>query len=76
MCFIRSTHKYFGTSQKYLHEELRCRLNSGDVSYHSVQNIFSLRLLTSKRLKMYETIILPVSFLGGGGGVKLGVLKK
>jgi hypothetical protein len=42
-------------------EEIKSRLNSGNVCYHSVQSILSSRLLSRNvKFKIYKTIILPV----------------
>jgi hypothetical protein len=46
--------KYFGSTvanQNLIQEEIKRRLNSGNVCYHSVQNLLSSRLL-SKHLKI------------------------
>jgi len=46
--------KYLGTSstnQNYIAEEIKSRLRSGNVCYHSVQNLLSSRLLY-KNLKI------------------------
>jgi hypothetical protein len=48
-----SQFKYLGTtvtSQNFIQEEIKRRLNSGNACYHSVQNLLSSRLL-SKKLK-------------------------
>jgi len=60
--------KYFGTTltnQKDIHDEIKRRLNSGNASYHSVQNLWSSHLI-SKRLKtkIYKPVILPVVLYG------------
>ena len=51
------------TNQNYIAEEIKSRLRSGNVCYHSVQNLLSSRLL-SKNLKIYRTIILLVVLYG------------
>jgi hypothetical protein len=53
------------TNQNLILEEIKGRLNSGNVCYHSVQNLLSSRLL-SKILKIIicKTIILPVVLYG------------
>jgi hypothetical protein len=41
--------KHFGmtvTYQNCIHEEIKSALNSGNASYHSVQNLLSCRLLS------------------------------
>jgi len=65
--FERVEHfKYLGTSQtnqNSIHEEIKCRLQSGNACYYSVQNLLSFSLL-SKNIKVetYRTIILPFVF--------------
>jgi hypothetical protein len=55
-----SQFKYLG-----IQEEVKRRLNSGNVCYHSVQNLLSSRLLSkSLKIRMYTTIILPVILYG------------
>ena len=53
------------TNQNSIQEEIKSRLNSWNVSYHSLQNLLSSSLL-SKNLKIniYRTIILPVVLYG------------
>jgi hypothetical protein len=54
------------TNQNLIKEEIKIRLNSGNVSYRAVQNLLSSRLL-SKNLKigMPKTIVvLPVVLYG------------
>jgi hypothetical protein len=34
------------TNQNDIHDEIKSRLNSGNACYHSVQNIFSSRLMS------------------------------
>ena len=60
--------KYLGTTltnQNSLQEEIRSRLNSGNVCYHSVQNLLSSSF-QSKNLKIniYKNTILPVVLNG------------
>jgi hypothetical protein len=60
--------KYLGktvTNQNLIPKETERRFNSGNVCYHSVQNLLSSRLL-SKNLKIrtYKTIILLVVLYG------------
>jgi hypothetical protein len=52
-----SQFKYLGTTltnQNLIQEEIKRRLNSGNVCYHSVQNLLSSRLL-SKNVKLEYT---------------------
>jgi hypothetical protein len=63
-----SQFKYLGTTvtnQNLTEEEIKGRSNSGNARYHSVQNVWSFRLL-SKNVKdrIYETIILSVVLYG------------
>jgi hypothetical protein len=53
------------TNQNVIQEEMKRRLNSGNASYHSVQNLFSSRL-RSKNIKIgiYKSIILSVVLYG------------
>ena len=56
--------KYLGTTlahQNSIPEEIKSRLRLGNACYRSAQNLLSSRLL-SKNLKIYRTIILPVSY--------------
>ena len=60
--------KYFGTTltnQNSIAEEIKSKLKSGNVCYHSVPNLLSSRLL-SKNLKImiYRSIILPIVLYG------------
>jgi hypothetical protein len=42
-------------------EEIKRRLNSGNVCYHSSQNLLSSLLLSKNiKIRMYKTVILPV----------------
>ena len=60
--------KYFGTTitnQNSIQEEIKISLNSGNVCYHSVQNLMSSSLLSrNTKIKIYRTIILPVVLYG------------
>jgi hypothetical protein len=60
--------KYLGTTlmnRNSIHEEATSRLKSGNVCYHSVQNLFSSRLLSKNtKISVYRTIILPVVLYG------------
>jgi hypothetical protein len=54
------------TSQNLIQEEINGRLNSGNVCYHSVQNLLSSRLLLKNvKVRIYTIIILPVVLYGG-----------
>jgi hypothetical protein len=59
---------YLGTTltdQNYIHEEIKNRLNSGNTCYHSVQSLFSSRLLSKNvNVKIYKTLIHPQISLG------------
>jgi hypothetical protein len=59
---------YLGTTltdQNYIHEEIKSRLNSGNTCYHSVQSLFSSRLLSrNANVKIYKTLIHPQISLG------------
>jgi hypothetical protein len=61
--------KYFGTilaNKNNIHDEIKGRLNWGNVRYYSVQNLLSSRLISKKlKIKIYKTIILPVVLYGG-----------
>jgi hypothetical protein len=60
--------KYFGTTvtnQNLIQEEIKRRLNFGNVCYHSVQNFLSPRLLSKNAsIRICKTIILPVVVYG------------
>jgi hypothetical protein len=60
--------EYFGTTLTYqncMHEEIKCRLNSGNACCHSVQSLLSSRLLSRKlKVKIYKTVIVPVVLYG------------
>jgi hypothetical protein len=48
------------TNQNLIQEEIKRRLNSGNVCYHSVQNLSSSHLLSERiEIIIYKTIILP-----------------
>jgi len=49
------------TDQNSIQKEIKSRLKSGNVSFHSVQNRLSSRLLSKNiKIKIYRSIILPV----------------
>jgi len=60
--------KYLGTiltDQNSNGEQIRSRFKSGNVCYHSVQNLLSSSLLTKNlKIKIYRTIILSVVVYG------------
>jgi len=60
--------KYLGTiltDQNSIQEEIKSRMKSGNVCYHSVQNILSSSLLSKNiKIKIYRTIILTVDSYG------------
>jgi hypothetical protein len=60
--------KYLGatlTNQNSIQEEIKSRLKSGNVCYHSVQNILSSKLLSKNtKIRVYRNIILPVVLYG------------
>jgi hypothetical protein len=57
--------KYLGTTLYFMHEENKSRLNSENSCCHSVQNLLYSRLLSRNvKVKIHETIILPVVLYG------------
>jgi hypothetical protein len=53
------------TNQNLIQEEIKRRLNCGNICYHSVQNLLSSRLLLKNvKLKIYKNIILPLVLYG------------
>jgi len=60
--------KYLGTTltnQNSIQEEIKSRLKSGNVCYHSEQNRLSSSLLSnSLKIKIYRAIILPLVLYG------------
>jgi hypothetical protein len=52
-------------NQNLIQEEINRRLNLGNTSYHSVQNLLSSHLLSKNiKIRIYKTIILPVILYG------------
>jgi len=60
--------KYLGTTltnQNSVQEEIKSRLKSRNVCYHSVQNLLpSSLLIKNLKIKLYRTIILSVVLYG------------
>jgi hypothetical protein len=59
--------RYLGMTvrnQNLIQQEFRSRLNSGNVCYHSVQNLLSSHPLSKNIIKIYKTIILCVVLYG------------
>jgi hypothetical protein len=60
--------KYLGmtvTNQNLIQEEIKRRLNSGNVYYYFVQDLWSSYLLSKNlKIRIYKTIILPVVLYG------------
>jgi hypothetical protein len=53
------------TNQNLIQDKIKRRLNSGNACYHSIQNLLSSRLLSKYlKIRIYETIILPVCLYG------------
>jgi sorting nexin-29 len=48
------------TNKNDIHDEIKSRLNSGNVSYHSVKNLSSRLTSKNLKIKIYKTVILPV----------------
>jgi hypothetical protein len=52
-------------TQNLNQKEIKRRSNSGNVRYHSVQNLLSYHLLSENiKIRIYKTIILPVVLYG------------
>jgi hypothetical protein len=48
-----------------IHEEIESRLKSGNVCYHSLQNLLSASLLSKNtKIRVYRTVVLPVVSYG------------
>jgi hypothetical protein len=53
------------THENDIHDEIKCRLNSGNACYYSVQNLLSSRLISEKlKIKIHKTVILSVVLYG------------
>jgi len=53
------------TNWNCIHEEIKSKLNLENAYYHFVQNLLSSHLLSKNlKIKIYETIILPVVLCG------------
>jgi hypothetical protein len=53
------------TNKNDIHDEIKGRLNSGNVCNHSVQNLLSSRLISKNlKIKIYKTVIVPVVLYG------------
>jgi reverse gyrase len=53
------------TDQNLIQEEIKGRLNSGNASYHSVQNLLSLHLLSKNaKIRKCKILILPAVWYG------------
>jgi hypothetical protein len=53
------------TDQNYIHDEVKGKLNSGNVCYYSVQNLLpSLLISKNLKIKIYKTVIFPVVLYG------------
>jgi hypothetical protein len=53
------------TNPNLIQEKIKKKLNFGNVCYHSVQNLLPSQLLSKNiKIRIYETIILPVALYG------------
>jgi hypothetical protein len=53
------------TNQNLIQEEIKSRLSSGNVCYHSVQDLLPSGLLSKNvKMRIYKTIFLPVVLYG------------
>jgi hypothetical protein len=54
-----------GTNRNLIHEEIKRRLNSSNVCYHSAHSLLSSRLLSRNiKIRIHKTISLPVVLYG------------
>jgi len=52
--------KLLVANQNSIHEEIKCRLLSGNACYYLVQNLLSSSLLSKNiKVELYRTVILP-----------------
>ena len=52
-------------NENSIHEEIKCRLQSENACYHSVQNLLSFSLMSKNiKVKIYRTVILPFVLYG------------
>jgi hypothetical protein len=59
--------KYLGTTltnKNSIQEEIKSRMNSGNVCYHSVLNLSSSLLSKNLKIKIYRTTVLPLVLYG------------
>jgi len=53
------------TNQNSIHEDIKSKMKSGNVCYHSVQNVLSSSLLSKNvKSKIYRAVIFPVLVYG------------
>jgi hypothetical protein len=53
------------TNQNCIYEEIKSRLNSGNVCYNAIRNLLSFRLISiNVKFKLYKTITLPFVLYG------------
>jgi hypothetical protein len=53
------------TNKNDIHDEIKRRLNSGNICYYSVQNLLSSHLIQKNlKIKINKTVILPVVLYG------------
>ena len=68
LCEKVKTYNYLGsllTNKNSIHEEIKCRLKTGNSCHYLVQTVSSSWLLSKNlKIKIYKTIILPVVLYG------------